>query len=314
MAEKNPLKYEGGQHRPFAPGDTVLPAALSLPTRVLAGDGFTVVDLGNGAVRIDNLCCVETPSVHNGFLTVTPGSGPEGSTFVFTVTLGTPVAGGAVSVQVSFSGTEQTAHGYPSPITIVIPVGALQGSFPLTTINDNVGGPNTVLTGTLVSNPRVTNVGTPASATVVSQGTAAQVQELGDVFSGECFSITGGAGSLSRSVGISVGNDGMAHWDTDAGTDTAPWILGTFNAADYEARITWSATQGAGGSRIYSGSTVNTWINMAGGVFGAWMVNASTATSWTNITARIDIRPVGGSIEGGISMGPVFLYVHSECP
>jgi hypothetical protein len=98
-------------------------------------------------------------------LTVVPTSAPEGTTFTFTVGLGSPVTGTPLSVNVALSNTEQTAHSYPSPRLVVIPVGATSGFFTVATVNDAAGGGNTLLTGTVQTSPRVLN-SPSATATV----------------------------------------------------------------------------------------------------------------------------------------------------
>lgn len=106
-------------------------------------------------------------SSHSASIAGSPASALEGSTFTFTVTLDSPVAGSNLVLSVALSGDEQTAHSYATPRTVTIPVGSTTGSFSVTTINDAAGGPNTTLTATIQAHPRLTGIGSPASVTVL---------------------------------------------------------------------------------------------------------------------------------------------------
>ncbi len=263
MAEKNPLKYEGGAHRPFAAGDTVSPESLALASRILPGGGFTITPLSGGRIRIDNDCCTEPPqpSIHNAFASVNPGSDAEGSTFTFTVNLLSSVTVEPLVVELTFSGTEQDAHSYPSPVNITIPVGALNGAHPVTTINDNAGGPNTTLTATITPNPRLASTASPVSATVVSQDTASVAFVLPDGVA-LCCAVTDVDASLSESSVVFAADGSLvmrAHtFDTCDQTSAGTWVTGTFNPAQYEVRFTASAYT-ATGPTVVTGAAAGVW-------------------------------------------------------
>ena len=59
MAERNPIKYEAVEHRPFAPGDTVPPWAMNLMALFEAGEGIQILDNGDGTITVVNTCCGE---------------------------------------------------------------------------------------------------------------------------------------------------------------------------------------------------------------------------------------------------------------
>lgn len=111
-------------------------------------------------------------SSHSASIAGAPASALEGSTFTFTVTVDSPVAGSNLVLSVALSGDEQTAHSYASPRTVTIPVGSTTGSFSVTTVNDAAGGPDTTLTATIQANPRLTGIGSPASVTVQANAAA----------------------------------------------------------------------------------------------------------------------------------------------
>lgn len=59
MANKNPIKYDDVKHKPFDPGDVLIPNVLNLLANVQAGDGISITALPGGRIRIDNTCCVD---------------------------------------------------------------------------------------------------------------------------------------------------------------------------------------------------------------------------------------------------------------
>ena len=59
MANKNPIKYDDIKHKPFDPGDVLIPNVLNLLANVQAGDGISITALPGGRIRIDNTCCVD---------------------------------------------------------------------------------------------------------------------------------------------------------------------------------------------------------------------------------------------------------------
>lgn len=145
------------------------PLCLNLADMIISGDDCIIVEPqpnGQIIIRLDG--CGDgppTPSDHTASLSVAPTTGAEGSSFTFTVGLDSPVTGSTLAVQVALSGSEQTDHGYATPRVVNIGVGQTSGTFVVNTVNDAAGGPNTTLTGTVVSNPRLSNTPT-ASATV----------------------------------------------------------------------------------------------------------------------------------------------------
>ncbi len=60
MADKTPLKYEAGEHLPFAAGDTLAPSLVNLLALIEAGTGVQIIDNGDGTLTLVNLCCAET--------------------------------------------------------------------------------------------------------------------------------------------------------------------------------------------------------------------------------------------------------------
>ena len=94
MPDQTPIKYDAGQHRPFAPGDTLPPSVLGLRQRVRPGLGIAIVDNGDGTLTIVNTCCDTQPpngSVHT--LTMSPvlANITEGESACWAVVLNAPV-------------------------------------------------------------------------------------------------------------------------------------------------------------------------------------------------------------------------------
>lgn len=104
---------------------------------------------------------------------------------------------------------------------------------------------------------------------------------------------------------------------------SAEWVTGSVNRADYEARISFIASEPLDADRQYTGSAVNTWFNLGdyttvGGTFTAVShTGPGTGTDgrreWNFTEIRIDIRRVGGSIEGSAYVGPFRLVGGGDC-
>lgn len=102
-----------------------------------------------------------------------------------------------------------------------------------------------------------------------------------------------------------------------------PWVAGAVNRADYEARITYVASEPMDADRTYSGSTLGTWFNLGdyttvGGSFTAVShtgpgTGTSGRRSWDFTEIRIDIRRVGYPIEGGVAIGPIRVVGGGDC-
>lgn len=146
------------------------PLCIDWSGRVVSGDDCIVVtELPSGAVSITLAGCgAGTDSTHDATIAVSPGSAPEGSSFTYTITLDSPVAGTALALSVALSGDEQVAHGYSSPRTVVIGVGQSTGSFVVATVNDAAGGAATSLTATIQPHARLNTIGAPATATLTA--------------------------------------------------------------------------------------------------------------------------------------------------
>lgn len=59
MAEKNPLKYESEEHKPFAPGDTIPPEMLNLLALLDPGPGISITPNIDGTITISSTCAGE---------------------------------------------------------------------------------------------------------------------------------------------------------------------------------------------------------------------------------------------------------------
>lgn len=136
---------------------------------------------------------------------------------------------------------------------------------------------------------------------------------MGGIWSSDCY-FDNGAGESTVSLGFSVNSDGSFQWSDQMGTHSQPWVTGSFNPSDYEARltITTGATPPADGS--FTGSALNTWVNLGSSTLsGSWWLSSNASRIW-NIQGHIDIRRVGaGSPEGGVNIGHVSLRVNNEC-
>jgi hypothetical protein len=158
MPDRNPIKYEGGEHRPFAPGDTLPPSVLALLQRVRAGNGIEIVNNGDGTLTIVNTCCDTQPpngSVHT--LTISPvlASINEGEDACWAVVLNAPVAGLPLTVAFTLAGDEQAIHGYPAP-SATFALGETRATVCVPTIDDATDEPNRQLTLQPVFGSRLT--------------------------------------------------------------------------------------------------------------------------------------------------------------
>lgn len=172
MPEHRPLKYERGQHLPFAPGDTLPPDTIpaesfarvfktcagadhvpgdAIPTcaeltaaieiaeqtflnRIVAGPGIAIT-VGPGGTRIiANTCC---DSQHT-LVGVVPLATPivEGQAACWRIEVTPVVAGHDLPLTLSLFGSEQALRGYPAPVGVVIPVGQAAVEVCVTTLDD----------------------------------------------------------------------------------------------------------------------------------------------------------------------------------
>lgn len=158
MPDQTPIKYDAGQHRLFAPGDTLPPSVLGLRQRVRPGLGIAIVDNGDGTLTIVNTCCDTQPpngSVHT--LTMSPvlANITEGESACWAVVLNAPVADAPLTVQFTLGGDEQAVHSYPAPAT-TFPIGATRATVCVATQDDAVDGPNRSLILQPAFGPRLT--------------------------------------------------------------------------------------------------------------------------------------------------------------
>jgi hypothetical protein len=159
MPEFRPLKYERGQHTPFAPGDTLPPDVIppesfarvfktcagddhqpgnAIPTcaeladaielaqqaflnRIVAGPGIEITVGPGGSRIITNTCC---DSQHT-LVGIVPLVSPivEGQNACWRIEVTPVVAGNDLPLLLSLSGTEQDLRQYPAPAGLVIPIG-----------------------------------------------------------------------------------------------------------------------------------------------------------------------------------------------
>lgn len=107
-------------------------------------------------------------------------------------------------------------------------------------------------------------------------------------------------------------NDGF----TDGGEHSEAWVTGAFDRNHYEARISYTADEVEGGTRIRAGSTLNTWFDLGDTseithtmtcTQPGFPVPTAAVVEWHNILIRIDIRKKGESISGGCTFGPFLL-------
>ena len=173
MPEHRPLKYERGQHLPFAPGDTLPPDTISaesfarvfktcagadhapgnaIPTcaelaaaielaqqtflnRIVAGPGIAIT-VGPGGTRIiTNTCC---DSQHT-LVGIVPLATPivEGQAACWRIEVTPVVAGHDLPLTFNLFGSEQVLQGYPAPTGVVIPVGQTAVEVCVTTLDDS---------------------------------------------------------------------------------------------------------------------------------------------------------------------------------
>lgn len=158
MPDRNPIKYDAGQHRPFAPDDTLPPAVLALRQRVRAGHGIEIIDNGDGTLTVVNTCCDTPPpngSVHT--LTMSPllANIVEGANACWTVVLNASVADAALTVAFTLAGDEQAIHHYPAP-SATFAIGSDRATVCVATLDDATYEPNRQLILQPVFGPRLT--------------------------------------------------------------------------------------------------------------------------------------------------------------
>lgn len=172
MAEHRPLKYQDGQHRPFAPGDTLPPDVLPpgivaglfrtcagdphqpgnrIPTcaeletailqmqatflqRIVAGTGIAITDGPGGTRIIANTCC----DTDYQLIGITPVATPivEGQSACWVIEVAPMVSGSPLALTLALSGSEQELRGYADPTGIVIPVGQTTVQVCVPTLDD----------------------------------------------------------------------------------------------------------------------------------------------------------------------------------
>jgi hypothetical protein len=107
-------------------------------------------------------------SVHTvASVTVAPTSGPEGSTFCWTVTLDAPVTGTPVTVTGVLSGQEQVNEGYAAPTGVIVP-GLSSVQLCVQTNDSSVINPDRDLCLAVQLTPRITAAPPPVCATVLN--------------------------------------------------------------------------------------------------------------------------------------------------
>lgn len=172
MPERRPLKYERGQHTPFASGDTLPPDVIppesfarvfktcagadhqpgnAIPTcaelaeaialaqqnflnRIIAGPGIAIT-VGPGGTRvITNTCCDSQHTLVGVVPLATPIVEGQGACWRIEVT--PVVAGSDLPLTLSLFGSEQALRGYPAPTGVVIPVGQTTMDVCVSTLDD----------------------------------------------------------------------------------------------------------------------------------------------------------------------------------
>lgn len=166
MADKTPLKYESGQHKPFEPGDTIPDSYFDLRGLIHAGEGFEVTEDSQGRVTITNTCCPPPDSEHIISEVNAPESAEEGEQVCWTIVLDGPVEGSDLTLQGVLSGDEQDEHNYPAP-SVTIPVGSSTGQMCVQTTDDSDIEPDRELCLAVAANPRVVNSPAPRCVTVL---------------------------------------------------------------------------------------------------------------------------------------------------
>ena len=130
------------------------------------------------------------------------------------------------------------------------------------------------------------------------------------------FNADFGGGHWSRiSAILDVASGTITYYQHGASETIEAWVTGGFARGDYEARLTWTADEAEGPFRVRSGSTLNTWFNL--GDISVLSITLSCEedgvgafandTLWHNNLIRFDIRKVGESISGGLTLGPFLI-------
>jgi hypothetical protein len=172
MAEKTPLKYQNGQHTPFARGDTLPPEIIpsegfarvfrtcagaehqpgnAIPTceeldtaielaiqtmlaRIVAGPGIAITSGPGGTRIISNTCC----DAKYQLLRIEPLVTPivEGQAACWRIEVTPVVSGSDLPLTLGLSGTEQDLRSYPAPTGIVIPIGQTTVQVCVPTLDD----------------------------------------------------------------------------------------------------------------------------------------------------------------------------------
>ena len=293
MADKTPLKYESGQHKPFEPGDTIPDSYFDLRGLIHAGEGFEVTEDSQGRVTITNTCCAPPDSEHIISEINAPGSVEEGEQVCWTIVLDGPVEGSDLTLQGVLSGDEQDQNNYPAP-SVTIPVGSSSGQMCVQTTDDTTAEPDRELCLAIAANPRIVNAPAPRCVTIEDNDCAPNWQNTGTIrctgTNVEAFQEDGCGNSRWNDTGTPVAwtNDGAAECvdgtlrqpqvnqcgDTRA-FDTGEACGGepTFNLAPYAPRMGCCSRD----STLESYAIVLRGDGTASGQFSCW---PGTTTSW----------------------------------
>lgn len=215
MADKTPLKYESGQHKPFEPGDTIPDSYFDLRGLIHAGEGFEVTEDSQGRVTITNTCCAPPDSEHIISEVNAPESAEEGDQVCWTIVLDGPVEGSDLTLQGVLSGDEQDEHNYPAP-SVTIPVGSSTGQMCVQTTDDTTVEPDRELCLAVAANPRIVNAPAPRCVTIEDNDCAPNWQDTGTIrctgTNVEAFQEDGCGNSRWHDTGTPVAwtNDGEA--------------------------------------------------------------------------------------------------------
>lgn len=180
MADKTPLKYESGQHKPFEPGDTIPDSYFDLRGLIHAGEGFEVTEDSQGRVTITNTCCAPPDSEHIISEVNAPDSVEEGEQVCWTIVLDGPVEGSDLTLQGVLSGDEQDQNNYPAP-SVTIPVGSSTGQMCVQTTDDTTAEPDRELCLAVAANPRIVNAPAPRCVTIEDNDCAPNWQNTGQI-------------------------------------------------------------------------------------------------------------------------------------
>lgn len=215
MADKTPLKYESGQHKPFEPGDKIPDSYFDLRGLIHAGEGFEVTEDAQGRVTITNTCCAPPDSEHIIAEVNAPATVEEGEQVCWTIVLDGPVEGSDLTLQGVLSGDEQDQHNYPAP-SVTIPVGSSTGQMCVQTTDDTTVEPDRELCLAVAANPRIVNAPAPRCVTVEDNDCAPNWQDTGTIrctgANVEAFQEDGCGNSRWNDTGTPVAwtNDGAA--------------------------------------------------------------------------------------------------------